>query len=105
TISRLADSTTWHVRTARKSEGEIVHELEPAESGTARTPAIGDQVRGEIDCPRRHLLMRTHTALHVLCGVVWRDYGAQVTGGNMEPGSGRVDFEFERMSGELVAEI
>ena len=49
--------------------------------------------------------MRTHTALHALCGVVWRDYGAQVTGGNMEPGSGRMDFEFERMGGELVDEI
>ena len=49
--------------------------------------------------------MRTHTALHVLCGVVWRDYGAQVTGGNMEPGAGRMDFEFERMSGELVGDI
>jgi misacylated tRNA(Ala) deacylase len=62
-------------------------------------------VTAEIDWTRRHLLMRTHTALHVLCGVVWRDYGAQVTGGNMEPGSGRMDFEFERMSGELVGEI
>src|SRR5213076_3067806 len=51
---------------------------------------------------RRHALMRTHTALHTLCGVVWRDYGALVTGGNMEPGAGRMDFEFERMSGELV---
>ena len=49
--------------------------------------------------------MRTHTALHALCGVVWRDYGAQVTGGNMEPGSGRMDFEFERMSGDLVDTI
>ena len=49
--------------------------------------------------------MRTHTALHALCGVVWRDYGALVTGGNMEPASGRMDFEFERMSGELVATI
>ena len=49
--------------------------------------------------------MRTHTALHALCGVVWRDYGALVTGGNMEPGGGRMDFEFERMSGELVGAI
>jgi misacylated tRNA(Ala) deacylase len=49
--------------------------------------------------------MRTHTGLHTLCGVVWRDYGALVTGGNMEPGAGRMDFEFERMSGELVSEI
>jgi misacylated tRNA(Ala) deacylase len=49
--------------------------------------------------------MRTHTALHALCGVVWRDYGALVTGGNMEPGAGRMDFEFERMSGDLVGRI
>ena len=49
--------------------------------------------------------MRTHTAMHILCGVVWRDYGASVTGGNMEPLEGRMDFEFERMQGELVREI
>jgi misacylated tRNA(Ala) deacylase len=49
--------------------------------------------------------MRTHTALHVLCGTVFRDYGALVTGGNMEPGKGRMDFEFERLQGELVGEI
>ena len=49
--------------------------------------------------------MRTHSALHVLCGVVWRDHGASVTGGNMEPLAGRMDFEFETMSGELVGEI
>nr|MBA3891311.1 alanyl-tRNA editing protein [Gemmatimonadaceae bacterium] len=54
---------------------------------------------------RRYALMRTHTALHALCGVVWRDHGALVTGGNMEPGSGRMDFEFETMSGELVSSI
>jgi misacylated tRNA(Ala) deacylase len=49
--------------------------------------------------------MRTHSALHVLCGVVWRDHSASVTGGNMEPLSGRMDFEFETMSGELVGDI
>ena len=49
--------------------------------------------------------MRTHTALHVLCGVVYRDYGALVTGGNMEPLQGRMDFEFETMRKELVAQI
>ena len=59
----------------------------------------------DLDWARRYALMRTHTALHALCGVVWRDHGAQVTGGNMEPGGGRMDFEFERMSGDLVAEI
>ena len=49
--------------------------------------------------------MRTHSALHVLCGVVWRDYGALVTGGNMEPLQGRMDFEFEALRRELVQEI
>jgi hypothetical protein len=49
--------------------------------------------------------MRTHSALHVLCGVVWRDHAASVTGGNMEPLSGRMDFEFETMAGELVGQI
>jgi misacylated tRNA(Ala) deacylase len=62
-------------------------------------------VRCALDWERRYALMRTHTALHVLCGVVWRDYGALVTGGNMDPGAGRMDFEFATMHGELVAEI
>ncbi|RPI50949.1 MAG: alanyl-tRNA editing protein [Chloroflexi bacterium] len=68
-------------------------------------PPAGTAVHGLLDWERRYRLMRTHTALHVLCGVVWRDYGAQVTGGNMEPLEGRMDFEFETMQKELVAEI
>ena len=95
------DGWMWLVTTARKQGGEIVHELEPG----ADAPPVGTLVTAEVEWARRHTLMRTHTALHALCGVVWRDYGAQVTGGNMEPGSGRMDFEFERMSGELVGEI
>ncbi len=68
-------------------------------------PPPGTAIRGTLDWERRYRLMRTHTALHVLCGVVWRDYGASVTGGNMEPLKGRMDFEFETMRKELVAEI
>ena len=68
-------------------------------------PAVGDTLEVDLDWARRFALMRTHTALHSLCGVVWRDYGALVTGGNMEPGSGRMDFEFEPMSGDLVDSI
>lgn len=68
-------------------------------------PAVGAAVRGLLDWERRYKLMRTHTAMHILCGVVWRDYQASVTGGNMEPLRGRLDFEFERMEKELVAEI
>ena len=103
TLLRTDDGRTWIVASARKAGGEIVHELE-LDAG-AEPPAVGERVTAEVDWARRHALMRTHTALHTLCGVVWRDYGALVTGGNMEPGAGRMDFEFERMSGELVDEI
>jgi misacylated tRNA(Ala) deacylase len=101
-LLRVADGRSWTVRAARKSDGEIVHELDPAEGGP---PERDEVLTVDLDWARRFALMRTHTALHALCGVVWRDYGALVTGGNMEPGGGRMDFEFERMSGELVDEI
>jgi misacylated tRNA(Ala) deacylase len=100
-LLRAADGRTWTVVGARKSGGEIVHELEAG----VEPPAIGDRLHVDLDWARRFALMRTHTALHALCGVVWRDYGALVTGGNMEPGAGRMDFEFERMSGDLVDQI
>jgi misacylated tRNA(Ala) deacylase len=83
----------------KRSGADVWHTLE----GDA--PPVGTRVRGEVDWDRRYDLMRTHTALHVLCGVVWRDYGALVTGGNMEPLHGRMDFEFETMQKELVSEI
>ena len=102
-ILRTADGRSWTVRAARRLGGEIVHELEPADDG--ELPAAGDAVRVDLEWARRYALMRTHTALHALCGVVWRDYGALVTGGNMEPGQGRMDFEFETMSGDLVGAI
>ena len=68
-------------------------------------PEVGASVHGEIDWERRYKLMRTHTAMHILCGVVWRDYGASVTGGNMKPLSGRMDFEFDKLDQDTIAEI
>jgi misacylated tRNA(Ala) deacylase len=108
TFLRASDGRRWLVRGARRNGTEIVHELEagdPASRESGEPPAAGDHLTVDLDWARRLALMRTHTALHALCGVVWRDYGAQVTGGNMEPGSGRMDFEFERMGSELVATI
>jgi len=101
-LLRATDGRTWTVRGARKLDGEIAHELEPSPDGP---PDVADVLQVDLEWARRLALMRTHTALHALCGVVWRDYGALVTGGNMEPGSGRMDFEFERMSGDLVDTI
>ena len=94
-----ADAGTWRVTGARKRGDDIWHTID------GDLPAVGARVSAELDWDRRHELMRTHSALHVLCGVVWRDHQASVTGGNMEPLSGRMDFEFETMSGELVGEI
>lgn len=68
-------------------------------------PALRSLVRGELNWERRYKIMRTHTAMHILCGVIWRDYQASVTGGNMDILSGRMDFEFERLAPEVIAEI
>jgi misacylated tRNA(Ala) deacylase len=100
-LLRASDGRTWTVRAAKKSGGETLHELEPG----IEPPAAGDALNVDLDWARRFALMRTHSALHALCGVVWRDYQALVTGGSMEPGAGRMDFEFERMTGDLVDEI
>ena len=89
----------------KKEGGEIWHTLAGAELAAVTAVAVGATVHGRLDWPRRYLLMRTHTAMHILCGVVWRDYGAQVTGGNMDPGEGRMDFEFASLSRELITEI
>ena len=87
------------VTNIRKVDGELLHILQ------GELPAVGQPVHGALDWQRRYELMRTHTAMHVLCGVVFRDYGALVTGGEMEPLKGRMDFEFARLQRELVATI
>jgi len=94
-----AGGQQWPVVNVRKDGDEIWHEVE------GEPPSVGAEVTGHVNWERRHALMRTHTALHMLAGVIWRDYGAQVTGGNMEPLRARMDFEFESMSRDLVKEI
>jgi len=91
----------FSVSRGRKNGPDIVHLLEGNES----LPAIGSKVVGSIHWERRYQLMRTHTAMHILCGVIFRDYGASVTGGDMEPLKGRMDFEFETMHKDLVQTI
>jgi misacylated tRNA(Ala) deacylase len=89
-----------------KKEGDLVwHTLTPFPSPSQGEGSRGVRVYGALDWERRYALMRTHTAMHILCGVVWRDYGASVTGGNMDPLQGRMDFEFATLRAELVGEI
>lgn len=94
-----AGGQTWVVTAVKKAGGAPVHFID------GELPPVGAAVVGRLDWTRRYQLMRTHTAMHILCGVVFRDYGAQVTGGNMDPLHGRMDFEFETMRQELVAAI
>ena len=93
------DESSWMVTKVKKIGGKPVHFVDGDQ------PAVGTAVTGQLDWERRYQLMRTHTAMHILCGVVWRDYGASVTGGNMDPLKGRMDFEFETMHQDLVTAI
>ena len=106
-----AHDQNWVVTKVKKQGDDIWHELD------GEPPTVGTVVFGQIDWERRYQLMRTHTAMHILCGVIFRDYGASVTGGNMEPLSARMDFELdptpegfgarveELVAAELVAEL
>lgn len=87
------------VDTVRKG-GKLVHVVEEE-----ALPDPGTPVEGIIDWDRRYTIMRTHTALHALSGVVWRDYGAKVTGGNMAEGTARMDFELDAMSVEFGKDV
>ena len=98
------------VTDVRKEGDDVWHRVE------GPLPGIGESVHGVVDWDRRHALMRTHTAMHVLCGVIWNEYRVPAIGGNMEPLSARMDFEFdplpegfgarieERMNAELQAD-
>jgi len=97
------NGTRFTVTKVKREGGKLWHWL--VTNGGEPSITIGDPVHGELDWERRYKLMRTHTAMHVLCGVVWRDYGASVTGGNMDPGKSRMDFEFESMTRDLISEI
>lgn len=95
-----AGGTTWTVSEVRRDGASIWHRLEGAPA-----PDTGTRVEGAVDWERRHALMRTHTALHVLCGVIYRDYGSSVTGSNMTPLAARMDFELENMSTDFAEQI
>ena len=89
------------VEKMKKIGGDTWHIL----AATDELPAVGSEVHGLVDWERRYKTMRTHTMMHILCGVIYRDYGAHVTGGDMQPLNGRMDFEFEHMSADLVSVI
>jgi misacylated tRNA(Ala) deacylase len=94
-----AGDVEYNVVKVGRKDGEVVHELD------GRPPTSGTAVAGVIDWGQRYALMRTHTALHILCGVIWKTYGSQVTGGNMQPLQARMDFELEHMSADFAEDV
>jgi len=94
-----AGGLEYNVTKVSRKDGEILHTL------NGPLPVAGAAITGVIDWERRYALMRTHTALHILCGVIWRTYGSQVTGCNMQPLQARMDFEMEHMSADFAEEM
>ena len=94
----ILDGRSIDVIRVKKIDNQVWHTLNP----DANLPGPGTNLSAKINWQRRYQLMRTHSAMHVLCGVVFRDYDALVTGGNMDPLEGRMDFEFETLSKDLV---
>ena len=95
----VASGLNYPVTRVGSSGGKVMHQID------GPVPMSGTRITGKVDWERRYQLMRTHTALHILCGVVWRDYGAHVTGGDMRPGEARMDFDLEQMTAEFAREI
>jgi misacylated tRNA(Ala) deacylase len=93
------DGGEGRVVDVRKRDGEVWHTIE------GDVPAVGTPVTGDIDWDRRHALMRTHTALHVLCGVIWNRWAKAVTGGDMQPLAARMDFEFDPLPPGFATEV
>ena len=93
------DGGSTEISKVSRVDGKLVHKVEDS------MPDVGESITGVIDWDKRYQLMRPHTALHILCGVVWRDYAAQVTGGNMTPLQARMDFELSEMSSGFASEI
>jgi misacylated tRNA(Ala) deacylase len=97
----LSGGIEYIINRAKKIGEQVVHYV----AGDIPLPPVGASVQGRLDWDLRYQLMRTHTAMHILCGVIFRDFGASVTGGDMDPLNGRMDFEFETMQKELVLTI
>jgi misacylated tRNA(Ala) deacylase len=97
----LGESPTAVVDVAKDGDGVVWHTL----STDVPLPEVGQRVHGTIDWPRRHLIMRIHTAQHIMNGIIWRDHGAQVTGAQITPPEGRLDFELSAMSQEFARAV
>jgi misacylated tRNA(Ala) deacylase len=101
----VVDGRRLTVAGLRKQDDVVWHEIDSASLASGALPAVGHAVQGELDWPFRYRMMRTHTAVHTLTAIIFRNYGAQVTGGQMYPDRARMDFAMETFSAELARDI
>ncbi|HET8873497.1 MAG TPA: alanyl-tRNA editing protein [Gaiellaceae bacterium] len=85
----------------KDKDGTVWHKL----GQESLLPAVGTEVHGPVDWDRRYLTMRVHTAQHIMNGIIWRDHGAHVTGAQITPPEGRLDFELAAMSQEFARSL
>jgi misacylated tRNA(Ala) deacylase len=97
----FADATVAVVDVAKDKDGMVWHKLSPE----SRLPRPATEGHGIVDWPRRYLTMRVHTAQHIMNGIIWRDHGAHVTGAQITPPEGRLDFELAAMSQEFARSL
>lgn len=103
-VLTCGNQTTMQVIDVFRKDGVVWHRVQTA-GDDGVLPEVGSAVQGDLDWERRYRLMRTHTAMHVLCGVVFTEFGALVTGGNMGLESARMDFELEDLDPARVQHI
>ncbi|MHA1400677.1 MAG: alanyl-tRNA editing protein [Candidatus Heimdallarchaeaceae archaeon] len=96
-----ADNVEYEVKEVISKKGRILHQLSPMPD----EKLVGQEIRGIIDWERRYRQMRMHTCLHAISGVLFKKYGAHVTGGDIKPEKSRVDFEIDHLREERVEEI
>jgi misacylated tRNA(Ala) deacylase len=97
----FADATAGVVDVAKDNDGMVWHKLSPG----SRLPQRATEAHGVVDWPRRYVTMRVHTAQHIMNGIIWRDHGAHVTGAQITPPEGRLDFELASMSQEFARSL
>jgi misacylated tRNA(Ala) deacylase len=94
-----ADGARWPVVAVEKRGADVIHTVE------GPPPSPGTEVSGVVDWDFRYQMMRTHSALHVLCGVIYKQYGSHVTGCQMYPDRARMDFTLADLTPDRVREI
>jgi misacylated tRNA(Ala) deacylase len=94
----MCNGEEYQVVYVGKFEGKISHEV------FKQGLKAGDKVIGKLNWDRRYMLMRMHTAAHLLCSIFHNKSGALITGNQLEVDKSRIDFSVENYDPEKIRE-